>query len=188
MLTGGFGGRRCGRGCFGNDHFGLRDRRLDDGRGLDDGSLDRSGSFGNRRFDNGRFSDHVLVDVDALLGNGFLCDGLFCDCLLGGLVVTGVVVGLFCSCLLCRGLLRDGLLFGLRLFGLFVTDETVALGTTTYTVGLCLDDRRRMALHIDTHDETEIDGLFVCEAELFGELVDAHVLWQVDFSLSLPIR
>ena len=41
-----------------------------------------------------------------------------------------------------------------------------------------------MTLDVDTHRETQVDGLFVREAELFGELVDAHVLWQLDFSLS----
>jgi len=71
--------------------------------------------------------------------------------------------------------------------GLFVADKTVAFRATSHTVGLRLDDRRRMALHIDAHDEAEVDGLFVGEAELFGELVDTHVLWQLDFSLSKPV-
>jgi hypothetical protein len=71
---------------------------------------------------------------------------------------------------------------------LLVTNETIAFGATSNTVGLRLDDRRRVALHVDTHDETEVDGLFVGEAELFGELMDAHVLWQLDFSLSGPVR
>ena len=156
---------------------------LDDRLGFNDRSLDN-----NRRLENRHFLRGVLVGFDGLFDRCFLCDGFLRDRLLRRLFVSRFVVGLLCRSLFCRSLLGGGLLFGLGLFGLFVTNETVTLGATTYTVGLCLDDRRRVALHVDTHYETEIDGLFVCEAELFGELVDAHVLWQVDFSLSIPIR
>ena len=67
-------------------------------------------------------------------------------------------------------------------------DKAVALGAVAHTVGLLLDDRRRVALYVDAHRHAEVDGLFVGEAQLFGELVDAHVLCQVDFSLSSSAR
>jgi hypothetical protein len=41
-----------------------------------------------------------------------------------------------------------------------------------------------MTLDVDAHRQAQIDGLFVGEAQLFGELMDAHVLRQVKISLS----
>jgi hypothetical protein len=146
--------------------------------------LDRCGDLdGRSRLDH----CGCLDDFDGRVDDFFLCDGLLRDRLLRDGLLRGLrVVGDF---FLRDGLLGDGLLrgcrlFGLRLFGLFVADQTVALGTTSNAVGLRLDDGRGVALDVDAHRQTQVDGLFVGEAELFGELVDAHVLCQVDFSLS----
>jgi hypothetical protein len=36
-----------------------------------------------------------------------------------------------------------------------------------------------VALDVDAHGKAQIDGLFVGETQLFGELMDAHILRQV---------
>ncbi len=78
--------------------------------------------------------------------------------------------------LLRRSLLGRSLLRRLGLFGLLGPRQTVALGATTEPVGLCFDDRRRLALGLDAHRVAQGQQLRVGHPELFGELVHADLL------------
>lgn len=61
-----------------------------------------------------------------------------------------------------------------------LTDEAVAFSATANPICLRLLDARGVALHSDAECYREVEGLFVGEAELFGELMDpdlaCHVL------------
>lgn len=145
-----FGGGRCsGGGCSGRHRFGRSGSR----RRRGNGGGRRFGGSGSGRWGRSRFGGRRRGGRDRLrrFGSGRFGGGLG------------------------RGLLAPG---RLGLFGLLVAHETVALGAATHPVGLRFDERRRVALHIDTHVDAEVHHLLVCHSELFGELVHAHVLGQ----------
>jgi hypothetical protein len=85
-----------------------------------------------------------------------------------------------------RRLLGGGLAPRLRVIGLLGARQAVALGATAKTVGLRLDQRGRVTLHPHAHPLGKLHHLRVRHPELFGELVDPHVLRQNPISLSLP--
>lgn len=96
----------------------------------------------------------------------------------GGLRVlsaSGAFVGLV-------GRLLGGLLGRSRLFGLLISDQTLTLGLAADAVGLRLFDARRVGLDPDAEVESQVEGLFVGETELFGELVDADLCCQSGFA------
>jgi len=58
-------------------------------------------------------------------------------------------------------------------FGLLVADQPFSLGLAPDAVGLLLDHAGRMAFDVDAQRQGEVEALFVGEAELFGEFIDA---------------
>ena len=88
---------------------------------------------------------------------------------------------------LCRRgcLLRRRLLDRLGLFGLFGPRQAVANRATFEAIGLCLNQRRGMALHSYAHGLAQAHHLSIRHSELLRELVYAHVLRQNPFNLSL---
>ncbi len=76
----------------------------------------------------------------------------------------------------CGGSLLRGFggLLGFRwFFGLLFADQPFPFRLAADAVGLLLDHAGRMALDIDAQRQGEVKALFVGEAELFGEFIDA---------------
>jgi hypothetical protein len=65
-----------------------------------------------------------------------------------------------------------------NLFGLGGTNEALALGLPAYAVSLSVFDRGGVALYANAEFDAEVQCLFVRQAELACELVDADLLRQ----------
>ncbi|MEY2775118.1 MAG: hypothetical protein RL218_343 [Actinomycetota bacterium] len=133
--------------------------------------------FDNRcDFSSGCFGLHVVV---GRLLRGLLRRSALGRSLLHRLWFIAFGFGLLGG-LLCR------LLHWLCFFRLLLANQSIAFGTCTNSVGLLLDDRRGKSLDADRQLRTQIKGLLIRHAELFGELVDTQqFLRQV---VTLPTR
>ncbi|MFT7647564.1 MAG: hypothetical protein ACI8Y4_002314 [Candidatus Poriferisodalaceae bacterium] len=96
-------------------------------------------------------------------GGGLRSGGCECRLRRVGVSFGGLIVWLFldASRLLLGGRLL--LRWSCRLFGLFVTNEPLALGLAAHTIGLWLNNTRRVALDANTQRVANVEGLLVGE-------------------------
>jgi hypothetical protein len=69
-----------------------------------------------------------------------------------------------------------------------VSLQTLALGLSPDAVGLCVLDRRRMALDADPELDAQVERFLVREPQLTGKLVDADLLGQLWASVLSELR
>ena len=148
----------------------------------------RCGSRGSRLVHRGHGSTGLLAD-DWSGGCGFRRHGSgrahqALGCSLSGRIHHGLL-----GCWSIRYRRRCGLLRSLGgLGGLFRLDgatQSVGIGLASDSVGLCVLNRRRVALDPDTKAHGKINRLLVRQAQLSCQLVDADLLRQGFLCVSL---